>query len=97
MSKNAERQKNSPLLTGLINMFFDMIKHFIKDFENMKKVKKIDNISDKFSALEHMLIRLEDKIQENRYRIEELKNRLLWSNIIIILLVAFIIYKLMTP
>ncbi|RLC46461.1 MAG: hypothetical protein DRI23_12350 [Candidatus Cloacimonadota bacterium] len=94
MSKISEKQKSNPILSGLINMFFDMIKHFMKDFENIRKVKKIDNVNDKFSSLEHMLVRLEDKIQDNRHQIEELKNRLLWGNIFIIILVLFVIYQL---
>jgi hypothetical protein len=94
MKKVPEKQKSNPFISGLINMFFDMIKHFMKDFENIKKVKKIDNMNDKFSSLEHMLVRLEDKIQDNRHQIEELKNRLLWGNIFIIILVLFVIYQL---
>ncbi len=94
MSKIPDKQKQSPILAGLINMFFDMIKHFFKDFENMRKVKKIDNMTDKFAGLEHMLIRLEDKIRENRYQIEDLKNRLLWGNIVIIVLLGIIIFQL---
>ena len=88
-------QKSSPFLSSIIKLFFDMIKHFIKDFENMRKVKKIDNFADKFSSLEHMLIRLENKIQENRKYIEDLKNRILWGNIIIIVLLLIIIYDLL--
>lgn len=93
MSKVPERKKDSPLLVGLINMFFEMIKHFFKDFENMKKLKKIDSMQDKFASIEHMLVRLEDKIQENRHQIEDLKNRILWGNIVIIVLLAIVIYQ----
>ena len=92
---NREMQKSSPFLTSIIKLFFDMIKHFIKDFENMRKVKKIDHIAEKFSSLEHMLIRLENKIQENRKLIEDLKNRILWGNIIIVVLLLIILYELL--
>jgi chaperonin cofactor prefoldin len=60
----------------------------------MKKVKKIDNFTDRFSSLEHMIVRLEDKIQENRYQIEDLKNRLLWGNIVIVVLIGIVIFEL---
>jgi hypothetical protein len=92
MSKVPDRKKESPLLAGLINMFFDMIKHFIKDFDNMRKVKKIDNMQDKFSTIEHMQVKLEDKIVENRRQIEDLKNRILWGNILIIALLLILVY-----
>jgi len=88
-----ERPKSNPIITGFINLFFDIMKHFIRDFENMKKVKKIDNWGDKFSNMEHMLIRLEDKIQENRRYLDDLKNRILWGNIVIIVLLLVIIFQ----
>ena len=92
---NRDMQKSSPFLSSIIKLFFDMIKHFIKDFENMRKVKKIDNFAEKFSSLEHMMIRLESKIRENRKIIEDLKNRILWGNVIIIVLLLIILYDLL--
>ena len=94
MKNKNDIKKSSPFLIGLINIFFDMIKHFIKDFENMRKVKKIDTAAEKFSALEHMLIRLEERINDNWKVVEELKNKLLWGNVINILLLLVIIYLL---
>ena len=94
MKNKNDIKKNSPFLSGLINMFFDIIKHFIRDFENMRKVKKIDTAAEKFSALEHMLIRLEEKINDNWKVVEELKNKLLWGNVINIILLLVIIYLL---
>lgn len=92
MFRKKSTNQSNPVLTGFINVIFDVFKHFIKDFENMRKVKKIDSVSDNFSTLEHMLVRLEDKIENNRKLIEDLKNRLLWSNVIIIILLALILY-----
>lgn len=86
--------KSGPILSGLINIFFDMIKHFIRDFENMRKVKKIDTAAEKFSALEHMIIRLEEKIYDNWKITEKLKNKLLLGNVINIALLLVIIYLL---
>jgi len=94
MKNKNDIKKSSPFLSGLINIFFDMIKHFIKDFDNMRKVKKIDSAAEKFSALEHMIIRLEEKINDNWKVIEELKSKLLWGNVINIVLLLVIIYLL---
>ena len=93
MKKNKERQKSNPFITGMINMFFDVMKHFIKDFENIRKVKKIDHAADKLADMKHLLVRLEDKIQENRRQIDDLKNRVLWGNIIIIILLLISIFN----
>ena len=60
--------------------------------DNSRKIKKIDQYSEKFSTIEHMLIRLEKKLDDNRHYIEDLKNRLLWGNIIIVILILFNIF-----
>jgi len=95
MKNKNDIKKSGPFISGLINIFFDMIKHFIKDFENMRKVKKIDTAAEKFFALEHMLIRLEERINDNWKVVEELKTKLLWGNVINIALLLVIIYLLL--
>ena len=94
MKKINGKPKPNPIVTGLINASFDVLKHFIKDFENIRKVKKIDKFSDKFSTLEHLFIRLEKRMDENRRQIENLKNRILWGNIIIIILIIINLFHL---
>lgn len=94
MKNKNDIHKSSPFLSGLINVFFDMIKHFIRDFENIRKVKKIDTASEKISALEHMIIRLEEKLNDNWRVVNELKSKLLWGNVINIALLLVIIYLL---
>jgi hypothetical protein len=96
MKNKNDIQKSSPFLSGLINIFFDMIKHFIKDFDNIRKVKKIDSATDKFNALEHMLVRLEKRINDNWKVVEDLKHKLLWGNVINIALLLVIIYLILT-
>ena len=90
--KQIEKSRSNPIITGFINMFFDMLKHFIKDFENLRKVKKIDKFAEQFSTLEHLVIKMEKKIEENRHQVEDLKNRLLWGNITIIALLLINIF-----
>ena len=91
-----QKKKISPVLSGLISMIFDVMKHFLKDFENMRKIRKIDRVGDNFSTLEHLMVRLEDKLETCRKQIDELKNKLIITNIVIIILLFFIIYKLIT-
>jgi hypothetical protein len=91
-NKEAVHPQSSPIITGLINMFFDMIKHFIKDMENVRKVSKIDKFADQFATLEHIVLKMEAKIEENRRHIEDLKNRLLWGNITIVALIIVTIF-----
>jgi len=92
MKNNKNIPRSNPLMSGLIKAFFDLINHFIKDFDNIRKVKKIDKFSDEFSTLEHLLIRLEKKLDEQRFQIEDLKTRILWGNIVIIVLILLNIF-----
>jgi len=92
--RDLDKPKSNPFMNGLITTFFDLIKHFMYDFENMKKAKKVDKMSEEFSTLEHMLIRLEKKLDDNRHDIEDLKNRILWGNIVIIILVLVNLFYL---
>jgi uncharacterized membrane protein (DUF106 family) len=93
--KNPEKPQSNAFVTGLINMFFDIIKHFVKDMESVRKVNKIDKFTEQFSTLEHLVLKLESKIEENRRHIEDLKNRLLWGNITIIALIIINIFLIL--
>jgi hypothetical protein len=82
-----KKEKNSnPIISNLVKLFFDLMKHFIQDFENIRKVKKIDKFDNNFHNLEHLIIKLQDKIEKNRMLLDEMKNRIFWGNIIIIIL-----------
>ncbi|MBN2460293.1 MAG: hypothetical protein JXB60_01700 [Candidatus Cloacimonetes bacterium] len=94
MKNKPQVKKNSPILTSLINALFDIIKHFIKDLENIRKVKKIDRFSEEFSTLEHLMLKLEKKMDENRYQIDDLKTRILWGNIVIIVLLLLNLFHI---
>lgn len=94
MKKKQEVQKSNPIVSGLINTFFEMVKHFLKDFDNMRKIKKIDKYDDQLATVEHLMVRLEEKVRSLRQHVEELKTRLLWGNIIIIVLLLIILYEL---
>ena len=82
------------LVSSFVAAFFDIVRHFITDFDNKQKVKKIDKYKEGLQNVEHLIVRLEDKIEINRRDLEDLKNRLLWGNIIIIVLLLIAIYHL---
>jgi len=92
-----KKEKNSnPIISNLVKLFFDLMKHFIQDFENIRKVKKIDKFDNNFHNLEHLIIKMQDKIEKNRMLLDEMKNRIFWGNIIIIILLMlnlFLIIK----
>lgn len=92
--KEVSTKSSNPLMNGFITAFFDIVKHFISDFDNRQKVKKIDRYQEGMQNLEHLIVRLEDKIEQNRHYIEELKSRILWGNIIIVVLLLINLYHL---
>jgi uncharacterized membrane protein (DUF106 family) len=96
MKKNKELpvKNNNALVSGFISAFFDIVKHFLSDFENRQKVKKIDRYQEGMQNLEHLIIRLEEKLENQRRDIEELKNRLMWGNIVIIVLLLISLYHI---
>ncbi|MDP8220440.1 MAG: hypothetical protein P9X26_03785 [Candidatus Stygibacter frigidus] len=96
MKKNKEiaEKGNNLLLAGFVSAFFDIVKHFISDFDNRQKVKKIDKYQEGLQNVEHLIVRLEEKLEQHRRDIEELKNRLMWGNIVIIALLLINLYHL---
>ncbi len=80
-------------VTQIVAMVFDLIKHVIKDFEMNRNIKKATDVAEQFSTVEHLILKVETKISDNRKAIEDLKNRLLWSNIIIIALLVTVVIQ----
>jgi hypothetical protein len=97
MSKKEKQMdsKSNFLTTNIIKIFFDFVKHIIKDFEQSRSVSKIDKFSEEFSNLEHLVIKLDDKLQENRRMIETLKNQLLWEHLILFALIVTILIQIL--
>jgi len=94
MKNHNDKPRSNPFIAGLIKAFFDIVNHFIRDFDNIRKVKKIDKFSEEFSTIEHLLVKLEKKLNEQRFLIEDLKTRILWGNIVIIILILLNIFYL---
>ncbi len=94
MKAKKENVKSSPILSNLIGMSFDLVKHVIKDFEQARSVKKIDKFNEQFSTIEHLLIKLESKVDKNRKEIHDLKTKLLVSSVISIALSITILLQI---
>jgi len=86
---------NNVILAGFVSAFFDIVKHFISDLDNRQKVKKIDKYQEGLQNLEHLIVRLEDKLEQHRRDIDELKSRLMWGNIIIVVLLLISLYHVL--
>ena len=94
MKKKETKPAPNPLLSHVISMGFDLAKHWLKDMENARKVSKIDQFAEQFGTLENLVIKLDRRVQENGKLIDRLKLQLLWSNIVIIALLAVTVLQL---
>jgi len=93
-NKNREEPQSKPIIAGAVKVLFEVIKHFIHDFEINRTAKKFEKYGEQFQTIDNMLLKLENKLQECRREIEDLKNRLLWSNILLIVLLILLIVQL---
>lgn len=93
-TKEVPAKSSNLLVSGFVSAFFDLVKHFVSDLDNRSKIKKIDRYQEGMQNLEHLIVRLEDKLDQNRREIEDLKNRLMWGNIIIVVLLLINLYHL---
>jgi len=88
-----EHYQNQIIAKG-VSFVFDFVKHFIRDIETSRKMKKIDKMEESFATIEHMLVKQEKLLNENRRLIEELRNRITIAEIIIIALLITVLIQL---
>jgi len=76
---------------------YSLVKSFISHKKHDYKVENFNKTNEKIDAMEHMLVKIEKKIRENRIEIEELRKQILFSRVINlilgILIVAIVIFK----
>ncbi|MBM4399334.1 MAG: hypothetical protein FJ041_03255 [Candidatus Cloacimonetes bacterium] len=80
-------------LPSFITLAFELYEHWRRDAKQSNNIKKLDKTNDKLSTIEHMLVRLEKKIQTNRDLVDRLRFLLLFSWLINVLLVIIILLK----
>lgn len=88
----AERSFKRYLPSFLI-LVFEVLKHFKRNVSHNNNIRKIDKTAEQLGTIEHMLVRLEKKIQLNRDMIDKLKLQLFLSMAINFVLLIFILLK----
>ncbi len=88
--------KSGKIIEGFAGLGFDLMRHWLHDLKFSKGPGKNDNIERHFSDLEHMLIRLEDRLNENRRIIEDLKAKIYLYGLIIIGLLITVAVQIFT-
>lgn len=63
-------------LPAYLPLAFELFRHFKRDLNHNGNIRKADHTSEKIATVEHMLVRLEKKIQHNRDTYEKIANRI---------------------
>lgn len=87
----------SKFIPAFITILFELSSRFRRDANHNSNIKKIDETQERLSNIEHMLIRLEKKIQTNRDIMMSLTKKLylvMLANIILIVIVLLNILHL---
>ncbi len=66
-------------LPSFITIAFELMEHWKRDSAHNSNIKKLDKTSEQLGTIEHMLVRLEKKIQTNREMVDKLKSVLFIS------------------
>jgi len=76
-------------IPAYIPLVFELIRHFRRDLSHNGNIRKTDNTTEKMATMEHMLVRLEKKIQVNRETYEKIAGRvIIWLAINSVLLIG---------
>lgn len=79
----------SRFIPAFIPLVFEVMRHFKRDTNHNQTIRKNDKTQDKLGTLEHLLVRLEKKVQLNRdVYIKSFNQLRVWLAINSILLVA---------
>ncbi|MCK9556791.1 MAG: hypothetical protein PHO85_03800 [Candidatus Cloacimonetes bacterium] len=70
-------------------LLLEIFRHFKRDLNHNGNIRKTDHNSEKMATIEHLLVRLEKKIQFNRETYEKIARRIyIWLTINSIILIA---------
>ena len=87
MFKNMKR-----FIPAFIPLFYQLFKHFRRDLAHDGNIRKKDKTAEKLSTVEHLLVKMERKVQQNRQVYEKLaKNIMIWLLINSLLLIAILV------
>lgn len=72
----------SRLIPAFIPLVYEVTKHLRRDTNHNQNIKKIDKTTEHLGTLEHMIVRLERKVQNNREVYQKTISHVRWWLII---------------
>lgn len=87
-----EKPGLSRFMPAFIPILFELFRQFKRNALHDESIRKTDKSAEKLATIEHMLVRLERKIQHNRDTYEKIASRvMIWLIINSALLVAILV------
>jgi hypothetical protein len=81
-------------LPSFLILVFQLMSQWKRNFSHNNNIRKIDKTAEQLGTIEHMLVRLEKKIQYNRDLVDKLKFQLIFSMAINLVLLLLVLLKL---
>ncbi len=83
---------SSSFIPGLFSkLVFDIFHNWIRDYQHNKNIKKNDVVEEKLITVENLTVKLEKRVKENKYKLNNLKKLLVTSMVINFLMSAAIL------
>ncbi|MDD4309913.1 MAG: hypothetical protein PHO32_05990 [Candidatus Cloacimonetes bacterium] len=82
----------SRFIPTFIPLVFELVRHFKRDTSHNQNIRKNDKTQDKLATMEHLMVRLEKKVQLNRdVYIKSFNQLRFWLALNSVLLVAIFV------
>lgn len=79
-------------IPAFIPLVFELMRHFRRDMNHNNNIRKTDKTGEKIANIEHFMVRLEKKIQQNRDTYMAIANRLtIWLFANSVILIAILV------
>jgi len=85
----------SRLIPTFIPLIFGLLRHFRRDALHNSNIKKFDKTDERLSSVEHLLVRMEKKLLQQRDDVQKAHGRLYWWLAINSALLMAILVKLL--
>ena len=83
----------SKLVPALSTIITEVVQQRMRDMKQITNIKKHDKTEQSLQTIEHMLVRLENKISENRKTIEEFRIKFFLSGLLNLVLLVIILLR----
>ncbi len=89
-----EQPQSNPIYAGLVKILFEIVKYLLNNNDMIFTDKKAEDADKQFEEMKGMILELEKKTNDYRRMIEQLQARILWGNILFLILIIIMILQM---